>query len=67
MLEFPNKNKQKNYHHIGVEFLLFKSWISWRLFPPATAQNVSVSGSSSCQEKIDGSAWEITLACKVAL
>ena len=38
MLEFPNKNKQKFYHHIGVEFLLFKSWISWRLFPPATAQ-----------------------------
>ena len=61
------KTNKKIYHHIGVEFLLFKSWISSRLFPPATAQNVSVSGSSWCQEKIYGSAWEITLACKVAL
>ena len=40
------KTNKKIYHHIGVEFLLFKSCISWRLFPPAAAQTVSVSGSS---------------------
>lgn len=59
------KTNKKIYHHIGVEFLPLKSWISWSLSPPATAHSVPMTGNSKCQEKTYGEAWEVTLAFKV--
>lgn len=56
MPEFPNKNIN---HHIGVEFLLLKTWISWSRSSPATAHSIPMTGNSKRRqvEKLGKSLW----------